>query len=377
MSRIYTGLVLLTILITACSRNASKENVEECYNFGKSQIGCLDSIFSSVEIIPLQFAGDYYPGVVNSLCIGNNHIFIEDNDNKLYVFDSNGTFVSSSHKCYGMGPGEFSRVMGWSWNPYTDRIEILSVDRILKYDVNFEFVESVERIPSSEKDDVIYEQIYDCSATSHYLLPTGVSKDPCRVLKYDTSTDSIIGVWSYTHDVVALLSMQRQCFFDMADGTLLFSPPAVTYNVYQIGDETGQLTRKITFQPGPDWLSKSVSEGKSMKELMSSKYYIPLKTLVSNSHLLVMAKNGMKLSDMFYFSIDRKGKTVMKFKLYDEGKYLFPKIDYVEGEYAYAIMERSHIDESRELLPGNKELIFESLSGVDNETLLLLKYRFK
>lgn len=372
-------LSAILMFMASCHKIETAAPVKETFDLTATEKGNIAELFSNVDIVPLQFQGTDYPSVASDIIVTDKYIFVNDKDAHLHVFNSDGSYVASSNSCYGMGPGEYSVAMGWTWNPFADKIEILTPNAIMFYDVKFNFMGSCELPTEIGGDGLMFDRIFDESATIHYLLPTGVSENPCRILQFNSATGKITGEMTYADNVLAHISMQYQCFFKMPNGQTLFAPPAVTYGIFAInGDE---LTKEIALMPGNKWISKEYVKGlsgeKLARHLMTSTDFIPLKTLVSPSHIFIMAKQGMQLGDLSYFVIDRDNGKIKSFKLYADGAYRFPPIESIDAEYAYAILDKESLVASPHLLLDKASSADSILNRIEDESLLLLKYHVK
>ncbi len=371
----YVLVVSFLLLMSACQKKVERQIGETCYNLGESSIGNLNDIFQDVEIIPLQFEGEYYPPNAKQVVVSDSVILVSDNRNRIYVFNSDGTYVSSSNEHYGMGPEDISMVSGWTWNPYSKRIEILTSKALSIFSRNFSF-ETTIPLPGSE--GVIYDQIFDISESEHFLVPTGMSPKSHGIFKFDSNTSSLKEIYSYEDNVIAPVSMQWQSFFIDSNGGILFSPPAVTYTIYNL-ESNGKVTADISFIPGTDWLTKNkrseyTSDRQFAEYLMTSSDYIPIRTLITGKYIFTLAKKGRKLSDMYYFVTNRLTKDTQAFELYNEGNYSFPMLSYACNEYIYAVMDKESIEATPQLLLGSEEAC-NNLAATDSETLVLLKYK--
>jgi len=340
----------------------------------------LSGAFDGVELVPLLFEGEHYPSVVDYIQMSEDYIFIVDKDARMHVFKPDGHYVSSSNDKFGVGPGEFSVAMGCSWNPYSQLIEIITQGEIKFYDIDFNY-KGACALPGMDVATV-YEQIYDESATTHFLIPTGISKNPYRIVRYNSETGEVMDELNYEDDVIAPMSMQLKSFYRMPDGKLLFAAPAVTTGIFSLDNNDAKLKKIIGIDLGDSGITKGEVESHDAdkaelaKYLMTCSRIIPLKTMVSSSRIFITYKKGTTLNDFYTVLINRENGDISSFKLYTDGTYLFPQIEYVDSDYAYAVMEKEEIKANPSLLLSNALQADSLLSTVEAESLVLMKYRF-
>ncbi len=134
------ALALFMSCLVSCSSSRLPGDVEEYYDLSKAEPGELTDIFSDVELTPLLFEGEYYPSEVWTLHYHDSMIMVQDNKEGIYVFDADGHYRSSSEQVHGQGPGEYFYQYAYSFNPYSGLIQVITFDKIMCYDADFNFV---------------------------------------------------------------------------------------------------------------------------------------------------------------------------------------------------------------------------------------------
>lgn len=380
------SLILILFLIALVSCKDNHESISEEYTFSSTSSASISDIFSDVEIIPLNFSGDNYPSVVERMLVNDNYIIILDDKKILHLFRPNGNYIASSNEKIGNGPGEYSVLMGFTWNPYTRFIEVLTPNRLYSYDENFN-LKNTAKLPSKiGENGLLFYEIFDLSTTHHLLLPTGMSDKPYCVMAYDSSREEIVEKSSYSEDIIAPITMQPRCFFLMRDNTLLFIPPVITDALYAVnGGESGiSLQKEISLHTEKDLLKEDIQAYENSRSslnnyLISSDKNIRLRVFPNSKKIIATYKfkSGCSMKDMFTAIIDRHTKKVITIKLFSDDSYQFPFIEDIDEEYAYAIIEKEILETRPKLLMNNSANIDSILEKIEDESLVLLKYKLR
>lgn len=383
---VINAAVFIAALLTACGSKGTGvvvDAVTERYDLGERTEGSVRDVFSGVELIPLAFEGDYYPSRVKQLVVAGKYALVCDNKNVVHVFGQDGRYVSSSSSKLGNGPGEYSTLLGFTWNPYSETVELLTPDEMMSYDVNFNHVSS-SKLPTSIGDDgVMYDRVFDLSATRHLLLPTGISKNPSRVLVYDSEEGAIEAEIPYGEDVVVETGMPATCFYRTGRGEVLFSPPSVTEHLYKVAADGGEMQKVVWLQPGRNCITKEdisrFGDDKSAlnRYLINCEKEIPLRVLPSDESIFVLAKSGNSMNDMESLHIDRRTGKIVSVPIKRGDTRTFPILEDVDADYAYAIMEKESLAVVPELAMTDSIGIKEKLAEIEDESLVILKYKIK
>lgn len=83
------------------------------------------------------------------------------------------------------------------------------------------------------------------------------------------------------------------------------------------------------------------------------------------------------MKDMFTAIIDRQTKKVITIKLFSNDSYQFPFIEDIDEEYAYAIIEKEILETRPKLLMNHSANIDSVLKTIEDESLVLLKYKIR
>lgn len=382
-----TSILLLLTLISCKDRD---EYANENYTFSSTSSASISDIFSDVEIIPLSFSGNSYPSVVEHMLVNDNYIIILDDKKILHVFKPNGCYIASSNEKIGNGPGEYSVLMGFTWNPYTQFIEVLTPNRLYSYDEKFNLKNTAKLPTKIGENGLLFCEIFDLSATRHLLLPTNMSDKPYCVMDYDSSRGLIVEKSSYSEDIIAPITMQPRCFFLMRDNTLLFIPPVITNALYTVNgiqsiDNRGiSLQKEIALHTEKDLLKEDIqtyedSQRNLNNYLISSDKNIRLRVFPNSKKIIASYKfkNGCSMKDMFTAIIDRQTKKVITIKLFSNDSYQFPFIEDIDEEYAYAIIEKEILETRPKLLMNHSANIDSVFKTIEDESLVLLKYKIR
>lgn len=384
------SLLSILLLLTLISCKDRGEYANENHTFSSTSSASISDIFSDVEIIPLNFSGNSYPSVVERMLVNDNYIIILDDKKILHVFKPNGSYIASSNEKIGNGPGEYSVLMGFTWNPYTQFIEVLTPNRLYSYDEKFNLKNAAKLPTKIGENGLLFCEIFDLSATRHLLLPTSMSDKPHCVMDYDSSKGVIVEKNSYSEDIIAPITMQPRCFFLMRDNTLLFIPPVLTDGLYTVNgvqsvDNGGvSLQKEITLHTENDLLKEDIQAYENSQRslnnyLISSDKNIRLRVFPNSKKIIASYKfkNGCTMRDMFTAIIDRQTKKVNTIKLFSDDSYQFPFIEDIDEEYAYAIIEKEILETRPKLLMNHSANIDSVLNTIEDESLVLLKYKLK
>lgn len=373
-------------LCFSCNNHSDKaDGCLEHYSTEDVQASTTTDAFSSVELTELSYDGKYYPKTIARMFIESDLLFIGDNKDNVYVYSTDGTPVSSSLSMRGDGPGEHPFSMGFSWNPYSGLIEILTPKSIMSYDTKFNFVKSSKletRVGRSDKKCIMFQSIFDISPNLHLLTPTGSSEQPYRFVIYNSSEEKNIGEISYEEDAWWYSNMQYNNFFKMPDGQIFCHPGALMPYSYTFDPEKITLTKFIKLISSGDEITQedisriSGNEATIAEYLINCEKSIPITTIITPGKLLVTFKRGNTIRSFYTVVFNRDTTESKEYKFYDGEKRLFPTIMYATDDYAYSIIEKSFIEDNPALLLDDKDNM-SKISSMDDESWVLLKYKFK
>ncbi|MDE6229729.1 MAG: 6-bladed beta-propeller [Muribaculaceae bacterium] len=377
---------LLLSAMLLCAFAGCRESVvnDGCieYDLNSSHQGEIQNVFADVELIPLDLPDDYYPQGIRALSITDSIIAIADAGFGLYLFSADGNFIGCSDDKIGEGPGEFAISMGTTLNPYDSTLEILTPDRMNKYDLQLNLVSSTVVPTKIGRYGLMFEYIYDLSDSLHILMPTTVSRDPYRIFMFNSKSGELTEVQSYKDDIQYEFTMQESCWGRDDDGSLLFMPPCYTEYVYKMDETTGKINKYIHLIPANSFITKNEIEslGNTLEQQAAARWTLgkemPGLTYVSNNRIFQLTTSQPTIRAMKYYVVSRDSGEVETFPMFKKDKQAFPLINNVDNNYAYSVMEKFRIDDaSPELLLNESHS--EQLDAIDPESLILLKYRIK
>lgn len=384
-----TSAVLLTycgcLLTASCSHNPHATETLKTYTLDNVEPGDIHDIFSDVTLAELQFDGESYPRGISKLLVDSNRVFILGR-NVIYVYSSDGKIISSSMSKYGNGPGEFSVLMGFSWNPFSKNVEVVTPEKIMFYDENFNFIRESKlktKFGTADSKSMLYQNVFDLSPTLHILHPTGVSESPNRFMVYDSTTEEILSEISYEEDVIAQFNQQPVNFFRLPDGKVMCHPKAIVPYTYEFDTQSYTLTKKIMLDLGSNEISKDDVDSHNTNSyelllyLKTCDKYIPLKTLISSDRLIVTVKQSDINTDEFILYYSGKKPNGLKFNWCNsDSKQIFPSLYYIDEYYAYAMNMAHYIKDDPSIVLDDPEKI-KQLEAMDDESWVLLKYKFR
>ena len=386
--RIAAVLPLLAVMACAAVSCRNSEgadaSVDEFYNLSYADEGTLSDVFSEVELVPLQYGGESYPTEVDILTVTPDIIMIETNSDILHVFDKDGRYRSCSTEKMGPGPEEFQYSTDFSLNEWSRHIEVLELNNVKVYDKDFNFINSY-KVPEYEDPDNkvghFWWGISDLSATKHLMKTPG---SRFYFFEYDSTTGKLgKKVCDYTDDIIAPTASQTHHFFKMPDGERLFVPDGMTCKVYSFNSENLSIHPKIQFELGDDAITRQKIERLGFNEselaafLLKCDDDILSRTMLTSGNIVALVKKGWTLRTMYTVFIDRNTGKKVRVNMFKNDKRTSPMFGDVSEGYAYAAMLKEEIMESPELLLDKADQIDSIMQNVEDDTFILMKYKFK
>ena len=379
--------LMFILLLTVSCTNGKKEDehVMEIYSLENCKIGSIYDIFSDVNLIPLKFDGKFYPKSIERIFIDSDMVFAGDSKNNVYIFSEDGTPISSSLSKRGDGPGEHPFVMGYSWNPHSELIEIITPQLLMFYDRNFNYVKSSKlesKRGTKNQKCMMYQSIFDLSPELHLLSLSGSSERPFRFIIYDSSKEKNIGEISYEDDAWSFINMQSNNFFVMPDSTIICHPSGLLPYTYQFDPQDLSLNKIIKIESDSRCITLEEIENYSDDDAKISHYLldcdksIPINTIVTQDRLFITIKTDNSIRGLYTVVFNRNDFDKKEYYLYNDGKMIFPKIGYATDKYAYSIVNKDILDNSPDLLLNMPNHISE-LNSISEEDWILLKYKYK
>ena len=383
-------LYLFLIIMTACSnqQSQSKQEIKEYYDLSTATPGVLTDVFSDVELTPLLFEGDYYPSQVYTLHNHDSLIMVQDNSENIFVFDSTGHYISSSKQVWGQGPGEHSIYMGYSFTPYTGLIQILTPDKMMCYTPNFNYIEE-HKLPShldpTGKESLLFTSIYDVSDHIHLLTTLSSSTIKDAYVSYDSNTENLGDTLSFSHYIIALGNRQYKNFFNLSNGEYFSKPGFVGEYIFSFNPEKLELTPSIKFNMGHE----SVTREEFLANSDEKDYYAFYnylddsgRTIVTGAHptkdrIFFSTTNGRRLNSVKFMVANRRTGEIKKFNFWDDDELFFPRLNDFDDEYLYSGVTKYELLKSPELLLGKEINLDSLLTDIDDDTIIMLKYKIK
>lgn len=379
-TRICTACLLFVCLLWSCKEKANESDV---LDLSTAEQVSIDDVFADVELTPLLFEKDTYPSVVTQIKIAGDLILVSDRHNIIHVFDKTGHYVSCSKEKYGNGPDEYSVLMGFGWNPYSNLIEILTPDKLLSFDCNFNMISSADIPTSIGKDRLLLEQIFDLSQNRHIFVPTSASANPYCYIVFNSKENKVEYSFDFAKDIISPISMQNQSFYETGDGRVYFFPPALYDKFYEVDKQNGIVKSSTSVDYGDNAIDRD--DLKDLKDDLrrlsdflenSSKDYY-LNTMTNGDVLFIVGKHGRSMRDFFTIVADFKTAKNKVVNLYDDKGYRFPMIGDIDEQYAYAVYSKDFILQNRRLAMSHADSLDSLLSNIDDEDYVLLRYRIK
>lgn len=344
----------------------------------------VDSILETLKVIPLEFNSDHYPQGVKSTILKDSITLIFDNKNIVYLYDSNGKYISDSSNKVGRGAGEYSIVTAMTYNKHNNCIEIATPANLLSYDHDFNLVK-MRNLPTKKSeeglDGTFFGYIYDISDHEHLLIPEGILDDNRKIIQYDSDSDKVINTVEYDKAVIADVTMQTDCFHMISDNELTFFPPGITDHIYSYNLQTGSFDKLYYIDFAPQDIDKSdlakySSDKEGLKqEILNSDKAVALRTMLCGNRLIIVYKDGKTLRDFHTLVWDLESNKGYTIDSYIDGNLSFPMVDYSDNGYLYSIVDKENLSQ---LTSGiNPAKIEMPVNSIPDGSLVLLRYKLK
>lgn len=379
-------LIIIFLFLASCgrSKNTTASTLEQ-YDLTQAVSGSLADVFSDVELTPLRYGGGDYPKMVDRLILTDNLIIVSDLHKLIHIFDIDGNYLSSSSERMGEGPEEFPFATGYSWNNYTNSLEILSPYRLSFYDENMNFKGSM-RLPTYGGEDnnrtFFLNSITDVS-DSICLVHASLADSPHIIYKFSLKNGEIEPAFDYSDEVVTGMNSQNQAFFPISDGSILYVPQALTYNVYSFSEKDLSISKIITLNTGKKQLTKKLLDKMNLNDnnigdfLINCDYDKVLRILPTLDYVIAHVSKGPSMYTSYNIFISRNSKKITRVNMYENEKFNSPYFCNVSNDYAYAVLSKERILESPLVLLDKKSQADSLLYDVEDDTFVLLKYKFK
>jgi len=343
----------------------------------------IDDIFADIKLTPLLFEKDTYPSVVTQIKIAGDVILVRDKQNIIHVFDKTGHYVSCSAEKYGNGPNEYSVLLGFGWNPYSNLIEILTPNKLLSFDCHFNMISSVDIPTTIGRNRLLFEQIFDLSQNKHIFVPTATSDNPYRFIVFNSNENKVEYSFEFAKDIISPITMQNRSFYEARNGRVYFFPPALYDKFYEVDKQNGTVKSSISVIYGEKCidradLSNFQDDLRRMSDFLenSSKDYY-LNTMANGDVMFIVGKHGRSMREFFTVVANFRTKKNKVINLYDGKGYMFPLVNDIDDHYAYAVYSKDFIMHNRRLSMSYADSLDSLLSNIDGEDFVLLRYRIR
>lgn len=381
-------MIIVTAMSTSCSHE-SKQCAEETYDTDNATYVSITDLFKSVETTELKYDGKgVYPKYVQKFSTDSNIIVVRGDRDLLYLFDNNGRMIASSNNKLGEGPAEYNGIQGYSWNPFSKLIQIMTDKKIMFYDTAFNYIKEI-LLPIKPYDQktqpkgLYFCEIQDISESEHILSPTGNSPEPYRYIVFDSDANEVKYDFSYSDDMIGGASMQNTNFFLLPDGKILCRPTGQLPYIYEVGlNKEEKLKPIIELKQSSSGITRKDIEAHSGSDTELAKYWmnttrkIPINVMPTQDWIMLNFKEGNNLRTMSSTLINRKNGAMRSIRFFDGVKRTFPMIEQVEGDTAYAILDKATlIDNPSLLLKDSAQL--SRVESFNDDNFVLLKYTIK
>ncbi len=132
----FSAIILCTLFIISCNQPiVNQNNTVRRIDLKEATSPSYYDYFSKIEIIPLETSEKSLIKFVDERLYYNGKFYILDgSQRKILVFDRKGNFLYDINK-HGNGPGEYTELYGFYFNPFTGDLDLLSpMEGILRYD---------------------------------------------------------------------------------------------------------------------------------------------------------------------------------------------------------------------------------------------------
>lgn len=373
---------MMALSFASCQKNDTKHC--PTINLDEAQVVNENTIFSKVEVIPLQNKGDIILPNASQMVVSDKYFFVKDSKNIIYVYTKEGILVSNSLRKIGNGSGEYSIVTAFGFNRYTNSIEILTPKHLLSYDIRFNLIKKVQlptKTSNTGKGMLFFGQIYDLSAERHILIPTSISEDNYKMLVFNSSTLKVEKELDYSDDFIAGINMQEQSFFEKSKSEIGIVPPFVTKFLYTFDIKSLSLSKAYRIENEKTGLQISDlkengnSEEELQRYLLNTEKEIPVTKLETLKNISFLIKKGNDLRKWFLLFYDKSSGKIGKINCFSNKKMIFPIVKNADDTSLFAVVEKKELLEIVSHL--EKVNIVISLQSIDDSDYYIIKYTFK
>lgn len=385
-----TKLILTICIFLSCVSCKSTDSADikgQIFIDRIAKEGTISDVILDTELIPLQYKNSEAPKAKKNVIVKEGHIFICDQENVIHVFSMDGKKISDSRKKIGHGHGEYYIMTGWTYNKYSKTIELLTTDKMMIYDLNFNFVKSAD-LPIYKKHGgrgLFFGHIDDLSATIHLLIPNHLPEfeNSAEVIVFNSENNTILNKFSYGEDIVTFLSMQNDCFSEFGKDSLFFYPPAMSKYFYAMDRQTMNISKMIKIDWGGNSIQPEQIEGfrgnnkRLMSYLMTCDKTIVIRVMQSEGFVIAYQKKGNKVKDSSILALNLNQNKAYEIKVSLNDESMLPTFSCLENGYAY-IFARTEDLNAEVINALNATQSYNSFKdSLDNDQVVILKCHIK
>jgi len=342
-------LILVIILLYSSCESKKGDSFPDTINLYSIPQNNVSEVFDSLEVIPLEANSSSFIHFALQLIVTSNSYLVFDINNDIYVFDKNGKYISCSSRVKGKGKGEIGYINGFTYNKYSQLIEVLTPKKVLFYDIDFQYVNSVDlpvKEPTKKNPALYYHKIYDISADKHILMSKGNFLNAGTMFFFDSKSERIYNEISFQDEIIVPFSNQRNCFQEYKGKTIAFLP-FLTYGLYSLDITNFKICKEFNLDFGERMLSyKDISHFPTENEkdiqarvkfLRKSKFLFPMAHAICKDKLTIYVKDG-EIANWYFIEYDMKNFSSKKYRLSNVRFDKFQPVFYPDGDHLVFIV---------------------------------------
>lgn len=186
--------IFLILLLSSCTsvnlRNEKINIIDIEGSINNYEHVNLSNYASELKYIQLETNDSALIGAISNIVYECNKIYISDQSESIYVFDSEGKHLKTFNK-KGRGPGEYNRITSFFVNPNNGNLYIITSQALLCYDNELNFVKAIEKpendlflIAAKQIDDDIYGMVLNGKRHSIQIVD-----DKSKMVYYQKSAE--------------------------------------------------------------------------------------------------------------------------------------------------------------------------------------------
>ncbi len=337
-------ITIVTVLFSCKPNGETQEAV--CVNLDNAEaIDDYKDIIAKQEIIELSNVDGAYMAGYRRLFVSDSVYLFTTKSRILYLFDSDGNFISNSSKRIGNGNKEYPILLGATYNKYSGNVEVLTPFGIMFYDRKFNYV-GRSKYSDKEAKLQMFNYVYDLSSHEHILLsPLAMNDKESYIYIYDSKENKIVHKAKYEKDC-PFITMQVQC---VSDGNFI-AFPCMNYSFYDIDLNNYELKKCVSFDLGDKMLKESdyshFSDEHQLKDFLSNncKKTLALRTFKSGNRIVSLVRSGSTMADAKTYIVDLDNAKERYLK-YQYEKINIPVFEAFNNGILYACVTESYLEQ--------------------------------